>query len=107
MNKREYWKCIILLVMMVLNYTALKAQQHNLFLVKGVILDSTSKKSIEFATISLLDKDKKVVALTYSDENGLFKSADISEGVYYLNLTFVGLRTKKPGFYPESAKSGV
>ena len=86
-------------------FTKLKAQQINPYLVKGIIADSSTKKNIEFATISILDSDKKVVALTYSDENGLFKSADISTGSYFLNLSFVGYGQKNLPFSVSQEKT--
>jgi len=88
--------CIALLSLCI--FSTLRAQQVNPFLVKGIIADSSTKKNIEFATISILDSAKKVVALTYSDENGLFKSADISTGSYFLNLSFVGYGQKNMPF---------
>ncbi|MCF2498988.1 outer membrane beta-barrel family protein [Dyadobacter chenhuakuii] len=78
----------------------LKAQTQNgpAYLVKGIITDSVSRKPAEFATIGILDSEKKVVALTYSDENGLFKSADIKAGSYFLNLSFMGYAQKNLAF---------
>ncbi|MCE7043301.1 outer membrane beta-barrel family protein [Dyadobacter sp. CY312] len=86
-------------------FSKLRAQQVNPFLVKGIIADSATRKNIEFATISILDNEKKVVALTYSDENGLFKSADISEGSYFLNLSFVGYGQKNLPFNVSQEKA--
>jgi outer membrane receptor protein involved in Fe transport len=68
------------------------------FLIKGTLLDSSSKKPIEFATISILDVGKKVIALTYSDENGVFKSGDVTVGSFFLNLSFVGYQQKSIPF---------
>jgi outer membrane receptor protein involved in Fe transport len=95
--------CLVFLCLAV--FTPLKAQQVNPFLVKGNITDSATKKNIEFATISILDSEKKVVALTYSDENGLFKSADISAGSYFLNLSFVGYGQKNLSFIVNQEKA--
>lgn len=67
-------------------------------MIKGTLLDSNSKKPIEFATISILDSEKKVIALTYSDENGIFKSADVHVGSFFLNLSFVGYQQKSIPF---------
>ena len=68
------------------------------YLIKGTLIDSASSKAIEFATISILDDQQQVVALTYSDENGFFKSTDIKTGSYFLNLSFVGYRQKRLAF---------
>lgn len=79
-------------------YKPLFAQSFNSFVVQGIIIDSSTKKNIEFATISMVDTDQKVVAITYSDENGLFKSADIGPGVYLLNLSLIGYSQKSLPF---------
>lgn len=79
-------------------YKPLFAQSFNSFVVQGIITDSSTKKNIEFATISIVDTDQKVVAITYSDENGLFKSTDISPGVYLLNLSLIGYSQKSLRF---------
>lgn len=68
------------------------------YLIKGILVDSTSSSAIEFATISILDDQQQVVALTYSDENGFFKSGDVKPGSYFLNLSFVGYRQKRIAF---------
>lgn len=68
------------------------------YLIKGTLIDSASSKAIEFATISILDDRQQVVALTYSDENGFFKSTDIKTGSHFLNLSFVGYRQKQIAF---------
>lgn len=73
-------------------------QQNPTFGIKGSTVDSVSKKNIEFATISILDINQKVIALTYSDENGLFKSSDLASGDYFLNLSFVGYSQKNIPF---------
>lgn len=73
------------------------------YLIKGIILDSASRKTIEFATISILDEKQNIVALTYSDENGLFKSADVKIGSYILNLSLVGYGQKRLQFTISSA----
>lgn len=73
------------------------------YLIKGTLIDSASSKAIEFGTISILDDQQQVVALTYSDENGFFKSTDIKTGSYFLNLSFVGYRPKRIAFTISSA----
>ncbi|RCR67206.1 outer membrane beta-barrel family protein [Larkinella punicea] len=84
--------------------TSANAQSTAPYLVKGTLMDSISRKPIEFATIGILNSEKKIVALTYSDENGVFKSADLSAGSYFLNLTFLGYASKNIPFSvsPES-----
>ncbi|GAB3250958.1 outer membrane beta-barrel family protein [Larkinella harenae] len=79
-------------------FTHTRAQKTSPYQVKGIIADSVSRKPIEFATIGILDADKKVVALTYSDENSSFKSADMAVGSYFLNLSFMGYAQKEIPF---------
>jgi len=94
-----YKKFSIFLILLSVYFTSpLMGQQVNPFLVKGILSDSSTKKTIEFATISILDGDQKVVALTYSDENGSFKSADITPGSYSMNFSFVGYGQKNLPF---------
>lgn len=76
----------------------LHAQQTKTFSIKGIIADSSSKKAIEYTTISILDEQEKVIALTYSDENGVFKSSDVSTGSYFLNLSLIGYSQKRLPF---------
>jgi len=97
---KNYYKYLTscVLFLFILFAVPLMGQQTTPFAVKGIIADSLTKKNIEFATISILDNNQKVVALTYSDENGLFKSADITTGQYLLNLSFVGYGQKNLPF---------
>ena len=101
-----YYKKITFLIL-ILFFAGSKltfAQNTSSFMVRGIVTDSASKKAIEFATISILDHEKKVVALTYSNEDGGFKSADITSGTYYLNLSFIGYAQKNLPFQISSQK---
>ncbi|MCF2444063.1 TonB-dependent receptor [Dyadobacter sp. CY345] len=93
------YQCLCLVFLSVaLFIKPVSAQPVNPFLVKGIVTDSSTKRSIEFATISILDLDHKVLALTYSDENGFFKSIVVSPGVYLLNISLVGYGQKSLPF---------
>jgi outer membrane receptor protein involved in Fe transport len=91
------------LAFFVLSEKSALAQRVTWFLIKGEVVDSVSNKPIEFATISILDVKHEVIALTYSDENGLFKSTDVSVGQFSLNLSFVGYKQKNISFNVSSA----
>lgn len=102
-NKIKYNFYLILCLLAVTgSLEILKAQTVPAYQIKGLIIDSVSRKPIEFATISILDSEKKVVALTYSDENGVFKSSDVSTGTFFLNLSFVGYAQKTLPFQIKS-----
>lgn len=94
-NKIKYYFYLIIICFSLtgnLHFT--QAQSISPYLIKGTLIDSVSRKPIEFATIGILDSEKKVIALTYSDENGLFKSTDITTGLFSLQLSFVGYQQK-------------
>lgn len=61
--------------------------------ITGFILDSTARKSVEFATVALL-KDSKIVEGTTSDVTGKFTFSKVNEGVYQVKITFVGYKDK-------------
>ncbi|MDQ6812184.1 MAG: TonB-dependent receptor family protein [Bacteroidota bacterium] len=63
--------------------------------ITGTIIDSTSKKPIEYATISLIDPvGKKVVNGTTSGSTGAFAITNIPAGVYDLEAEFIGYKAK-------------
>jgi len=102
----NYYKCILIFFVFLksLSICPARSQQANMFIVKGIITDSLTGKNIEFATLSILDPNQKVIALTYSDETGSFRSADIVAGSYALNLSFIGYAQKKLPFIISTEK---
>ena len=97
-NYYPFFLLVTLLITVVRGNAPAFAQNSPSFLIKGFVIDSATKKPIEFATISILDSEKKVIALTYSDETGLFKSPNVSTGSFYLNLSFIGYIQKTVPF---------
>jgi len=63
----------------------------------GRVIDSTTGKPVEYATISLMvrEKDKKDKAVNGSttDEKGVFKLNNIADGTYILFVYFIGYQT--------------
>jgi len=63
--------------------------------ITGEIIDSTSAIPVGFATISLKRPGKeKIVDGVLSDDNGKFKLADIKNGKYDVEISFLGYRAK-------------
>ena len=63
--------------------------------ITGIILDSTSGKPVEFASIALVDtKTNKPIDGTVADEKGGFTLTKLPEGNFRLLITFVGYRNK-------------
>lgn len=61
--------------------------------ITGSLADSTTAKSVPFATVALLNGQKLITGTT-TDEAGTFILSTIPQGAYTLALSFVGYRTK-------------
>ena len=65
--------------------------QGNSFRVTGTVLDRSSKKSIEFATVQLLNiADSAVIKTTVTDQKGKFTLDKITAGNYIVSCSFIG-----------------
>ncbi|GAB3525221.1 TonB-dependent receptor [Emticicia fontis] len=63
--------------------------------ISGTIVDSTTSKTVEFASIALLDKTtSKPVDGTMADEKGKFTMSKVAAGTFKLQVTFIGYNTK-------------
>ena len=63
--------------------------------ITGKIIDSTTSQLIDYASISLIEKEtNKVVNGTTADDKGLFKITDVSEGTYKMLVYFIGYQIK-------------
>ncbi|QIP13971.1 TonB-dependent receptor [Spirosoma aureum] len=61
----------------------------------GVVVDSTTNKPVEFASIALIDtKTKKPIDGTVADDKGKFTLNKLPEGEFQLLISFVGYRNK-------------
>lgn len=61
--------------------------------ITGSLADSTTAKSVPFATVALMNGQKLITGTT-TDEAGTFILSTIPQGAYTLALSFVGYRTK-------------
>jgi len=61
----------------------------------GIIVDSVSKKPVEFATVALIDlKSTKPIDGAIADEKGVFTLTKLPEGDFRLRISFIGYRDK-------------
>lgn len=61
----------------------------------GVIVDSTSAKGVEFANVALYNKaTNKLVDGTVADEKGKFSIAELADGDYKIEISFIGFGNK-------------
>ena len=64
--------------------------QGNDFRVTGTVLDRSSKKAIEFATVQLLNsRDSAVMKTTVTDQKGKFILDKIQAGHYIFSCSFI------------------
>lgn len=61
--------------------------------ITGSLADSTTTKSVPFATVALMNGQKLITGTT-TDEAGTFVLSTIPQGAYTLAISFVGYRTK-------------
>jgi len=63
--------------------------------IKGFVYDHNSKQPLEYATITIIrKKDNQVVTGTISDQTGFFKIKGMDFGMYKIDVTFIGYKTK-------------
>lgn len=61
----------------------------------GILVDSTSGKPVEFATIALMNvKTNKPIDGTTSDAKGLFSLSKLAPGEFRLQYSFIGYKTR-------------
>ena len=63
--------------------------------VSGKVVDSSSKKPVEYANISIFSsKDSSIITGAVSNENGIFEIKNVPPGQYYAKVSFIGFATK-------------
>lgn len=64
--------------------------------IKGSLIDSLTKKPVEFATIALYRKTDKTKPVdgTMSDDLGKFALKDLPDGEFFLKISFIGYEDK-------------
>ncbi|WP_353717368.1 TonB-dependent receptor [Dyadobacter sp. 676] len=63
--------------------------------ITGVLVDSTSKKPVEFAALSLVDtKTNNPIDGTTTDEKGEFTLTKVASGNFKILISFIGYKTK-------------
>jgi len=63
--------------------------------ISGTVVDSLTKKPVDYATISISRSGGKAILTgTLTDEKGNFKLNDIAPGSYKISVTFIGYPTK-------------
>ncbi|WP_337044780.1 TonB-dependent receptor domain-containing protein [Emticicia sp. 17c] len=60
--------------------------------ITGKLIDSTTNKPVEFASIAVYDKNNKVVDGSMTDMNGAFTVKNLAKGTYKLVASFIGYK---------------
>ncbi|WP_195715216.1 TonB-dependent receptor [Ancylomarina sp. 16SWW S1-10-2] len=64
-------------------------------IIHGIIKDINTDKAIEYATISVYNKEKsKLIDGTITNENGFFEIKKLKAGNYYIEVSFIGYEKK-------------
>lgn len=65
-------------------------------MIEGSLLDTATKKPVEFATIALVKKiGETILDGTVVDDKGNFELKDIPDGEYFLDFGFLGYQSKR------------
>ena len=60
--------------------------------ISGKLIDSTTNKAVEFASVAVYDKNNKVVDGAMTDMNGAFTVKNLAKGTYKLVASFIGYK---------------
>ncbi|WP_128546390.1 TonB-dependent receptor domain-containing protein [Larkinella soli] len=64
--------------------------------ISGILIDSTSKKPVEYATVALLNpQTRKPIDGTTTDDKGKFTLSKLAPGEYRLQYSFMGYQNKE------------
>lgn len=61
--------------------------------IKGTVLDKTAREGLPYATVALLDTEKKIVSGATTDENGGFQISVKPADTFYIKVQYVGFQT--------------
>jgi outer membrane receptor protein involved in Fe transport len=75
--------------------------------ISGKVVDASTQKPIEYATITLTDQRSKAVNGAVTDNKGMFEITNIAPGIYVLSVDFIGYTVYRTDTLsiPESRKA--
>ncbi len=107
MKKISFFKIVFSSLLLLFSTFQIQAQQPNLkFTLKAKIVDASTQKPLEFATVALKKmRDSSLVSGTITNEQGEFKLEDIPPGGYSYEIAFIGYEkvTGRVFFKPQSS----
>lgn len=91
----------------ILIFCCASAQKTSSF-VKGRLIDTTSKQSLQQATVSVVNfSDSSLISYTLSDKEGAFEIKDIDPGNYRLVISFNGYETIRKKFSISATQKSI
>ena len=63
--------------------------------INGKVVDASTQKPIEYATITLADQRSKAINGAVTDSKGAFEVTNIAPGIYILSIDFIGYKLYK------------
>ena len=61
--------------------------------IQGTVLDKMAREGLPYATVALLDTDKKIVSGATTDEKGGFQISAKPADTFYIKVQYVGFQT--------------
>ena len=87
MQKKNSLKLFVISILLLVSYVT-KAQN---FQIEGTIMDSLAKRTLPYATVSLVrSKDSSLVSFARSNDQGFFTIKNVAAGKYLLSISYVG-----------------
>ncbi len=100
--KLEHWYVFIILSL--LFFTYLTAQENTTGTIKGTVVDDANKKPIEFVNVVLHKKsDSTIVTGKVTDKTGIVSLTDILNGEYFVTFSLIGYKEHKTASFPIDA----
>jgi len=95
MTNMNIYRSVLLIAAFLIGFAG-KAQN---FQVQGSIVDSSAKRALPYATISLVRaKDSSLVSFTRSDDDGKFTIKNMVAGKFLLSISYVGYQQQWVAF---------
>ncbi len=93
-SSKLYPIVFLFLFFIVINITKISAQTPNTASIKGMVIEKSSRTALEFVNIALFRASDSTLALgTITDKQGAFILSNLSNGNYYLRISFIGFET--------------
>jgi len=100
-------RALILLISFFFSFSILYAQIND-GIIKGKLVDTSSKQNLADATISVIDtKDSSLITYTLSDKSGAFEIKSIENGNFRLLVSLQGYETFKKEFSITAEKRSI